>query len=420
MPDLATSLSSCHPERSEGPASETTPHLSSRPNPEQAKRHEAAGERPLSSPARTLNEASFTPNPERSRRELERAALWLFAAATLLVLTATIATAQSVKLTEDKSHRRVDITVDGKPFTSYLWPDLSDPKALKKPVLYPLIDSDGVTVTRGYPLQPRPNERVDHPHHAGLWFNYGNANGFDFWNNSDAIPAANAEKMGTVIPDEIVSAKSGKKGDLIATSHWTTGKGTRILDETAHYVFSANKGVRTIDLLITLKALEDVTFNDDKEGLLGMRVASWLESPEEKSGTFMDANGVPTNTKAASPDATGVYLTSEGIEGPKVWATRGRWCILSGHNPANHTDTIAVIDNPKNPGYPTYWHARGYGLFAANPLGRSIFDPKQQPFKLSIAKGNSITFRYRIEIFDHTVDAATMNHEADAFAAEYK
>jgi hypothetical protein len=343
------------------------------------------------------------------------------AVSVLSVSALTFASAQNVKLTTDKATRRVDITIDGKPFTSYLWPDLSDPKALKKPVLYPIIDSDGVTVTRGYPLQPLPAERVDHPHHAGLWFNYGNANGFDFWNNSDAIKPEQRDKMGTIYPDEVVSTKSGQgKGELVATSHWITGKGDRIFDQTTRYVFATGKGVRSIDMLITLKALQDVTFNDDKEGVLGMRVASWLESPEEKSGMFMDANGNPTTTKSASADATGVYLTSEGVEGPKVWATRGRWCILTGHNTANHTDTIAMIDHPGNPGYPTYWHARGYGLFAANPLGRSIFDPKQQPFKYSVAKGKSITFRYRIEIFDHAVDAAAMNHEADTFAAEYK
>src|ERR1700748_3584411 len=93
-------------------------------------------------------------------------------------------TAKGVKVTADEAHRRVDITIDGKPFTSYIWPT-----SLEKPVLYPLIDDSGTTVTRGYPLEPRPNERVDHPHHAGMWFNYGNVNGFDFWNNSDAIKA---------------------------------------------------------------------------------------------------------------------------------------------------------------------------------------------------------------------------------------
>jgi Methane oxygenase PmoA len=78
------------------------------------------------------------------------------------------------------------------------------------------------------------------------------------------------------------------------------------------------------------------------------------------------------------------------------------------------------LDESKNPGYPTYWHARGYGLFAANPLGRSIFDPKQPPFNYTIKKGTSVTFRYRVLLFPHAAGPDVMNREADVFQAEYK
>jgi hypothetical protein len=80
----------------------------------------------------------------------------------------------------------------------------------------------------------------------------------------------------------------------------------------------------------------------------------------------------------------------------------------------------SAIDNPSNPGYPTYWHARGYGLFAANPLGRSIFDPKQPAFSYTLQKDQSATFRYRVILFSHAAGAEEMNREADTFAAEYK
>ena len=90
---------------------------------------------------------------------------------------------------------------------------------------------------------------------------------------------------------------------------------------------------------------------------------------------------------------------------------------MTGHDPEGHTVTIGIVDEPKNPGYPTYWHARGYGLFAANPLGRHIFDPKQPPLKFTIEKGGKATFRYRVLLFSHTADAAEMNAQADAFAA---
>jgi hypothetical protein len=347
-----------------------------------------------------------------------RNALWLalLVAACAAVSTALAASSgKGVQVVPDEAHRRVDITIDGKPFTSYIWPT-----SLKKPTLFPIVTGDGVTVTRGYPLEPQPGERTDHPHHAGLWFNYGDVNGFDFWNNSDAIEPAQRPKMGVVRHTGIVSAKSGAdRGELVVDSVWITGEDRQILDATTHYVFSASGGARIIDQAVTLKALEPIVFKDDKEGLLGLRVARWLESPDEKGGTFVDASGNATQVAAApagSNPPTGVYLTSEGVRGGAAWGTRGRWCALTG-NTGSHNVTIAIFDHPRNPGYPTYWHARGYGLFAANPLGRSIFDPKQPPFNYSIAKGETATFRYRIVVSSHAADPAELNREADAFAA---
>jgi hypothetical protein len=323
---------------------------------------------------------------------------------------------QGVAVVTNEATHRVDVTVDGKPFTSYLWETNQ-----RKPVLYPLIAPDGTTVTRGYPFEPRKGERVDHPHHAGLWFNYGNANNFDFWNNSDAIKPEDRPKYGTVHFDRIVSAHSGaNSGDLVTESTWTTGAGDNIIRQTTHYVFSkttvAGKPARAIDLVVTLKALAPVTFHDDKEGLLGIRTAHFLESPTEKGGVFMDANGNPTKVDSGdTAGATGVYRTSEGVTGDAVWSTRGKWCELSGTAPDGKAETIAIFDHTGNPGYPTYWHARGYGLFAANPLGAHIFDSKAKPMNFSLAKDQSTTFRYRVVIISGTVAPDDLNQQGAAF-----
>ena len=321
---------------------------------------------------------------------------------------------KGVQVTPDEAQRRVDITIDGRPFTSYLWPT-----TLKKPVLFPLIAPGGTVVTRGYPLAPNPGERVDHPHHAGMWFNYGNVNGFDFWNNSDAIKPENRSKMGSIYQEKILSARSGpKQGVLAVESVWITGTGEKLLDDTTRYVFSTRGDARVIDQTTDLRALDRAVFHDDKEGMLGIRVASWLESPTEKGGTFTDASGRPTHVAdTGSPGASGVYLTSEGKRGDQAWGTRGRWCTLTGTT-GGKVVVIAILDHPGNPGYPTYWHARGYGLFAANPLGRSIFDPKAPAFNFTIEKGQSATFRYRVLLYPHAVTPEQMNHEADTFAAE--
>lgn len=324
--------------------------------------------------------------------------------------------AQGVRVVANEAARRVDVTIDGQPFTSYIWPT-----SLKKPVLYPLTTDQGITVTRGYPLEPRPGERVDHPHHAGLWFNYGNVNGFDFWNNSDAIQPEKRPKMGSIQQARIVSTKSGANhGELVADSVWVTGEGKQILNQTTRYVFSRGSGERSIDEVVTLKALDHVVFHDDKEGVFGLRVASWLESPNEKGGEFRDASGKVTKVQGGgSPGASGAYLTSEGAKGDAVWGTRGRWCSLTGQKDG-HTVSVAILDHPANPGYQTYWHARGYGLFAANPLGRSIFDRKQPAFNFTLEKGQTTTFRYRVLLVSHKASAMELNRAEEAFAAEYK
>ena len=329
---------------------------------------------------------------------------------------------KGVQVTPDEAHQRVDITIDGAPFTSYVWPT-----TLKKPTLYPLIAPGGVEVTRGYPLAPREGERTDHPHHAGMWFNYGNVDNFDFWNNSDAIKPENRVRMGTIHHQKIVSTRSGKtRGELVVESRWTTGDNHDVLSQTTRYVFTnrnsadGKEKVRSIDQIVTLHALRHIVFHDDKEGMLGIRVAHFLESANEKGGTFTDASGRPTQVQASNvPGATGVYLTSEGKQGDAVWATRGRWCILTGTT-GEKTLTLAIIDNPANANYPTYWHARGYGLFAANPLGQHIFDPKAPALNFTLDKDQSVTFRYRVLLLTGTPTPAEMNKEADAFDAEYK
>jgi hypothetical protein len=353
---------------------------------------------------------------------MHRRVLFVSAAAGLaLVTSAFAAPPKGVQVVSDSANRRVDITIDGRPFTSYIWPT-----TLKKPVLFPIIDADGVTLTRGWPLEPRPGERTDHPHHDGLWFNYSNVNGFDFWNNSEAIPASRATKMGTIVFDRIVSTKSGaSRGELVTDSTWIDGQNHSILSQTSTYVFAHSGPTRTIDLVFTLKALDHVVFNDDKDGLLGLRVARWIESPEEKGGNFTDANGIATPVAAAAnlpgvAPPTGEYLTSEGVRGEAAWSTRGRWCSLTGHNDAGHTVTVAIFDHPGNIGYPTYWHARGYGLFAANPLGRHMFDATQPPLNFTLEKGQTTTFRYRLAFYMHAATVDKLNREADSFEAEKK
>src|SRR5258708_315638 len=114
------------------------------------------------------------------------------------------ASAQSIpiQIVSDPSHQKETVTAGGAPFTTFFYPD-----TLEKPVLYPIYAPDGQLVTRGFPLAPRAGEPVDHPHHLGLWFDYENVNGLDFWNNSYAIAAAKKSRYGWIRTDSILQAR---------------------------------------------------------------------------------------------------------------------------------------------------------------------------------------------------------------------
>jgi hypothetical protein len=321
--------------------------------------------------------------------------------------------APRIQVVPNEAARRVDVTIDGKPFTSYIYPT-----TLKKPTLFPLRTAKGTVVTRGYPLEPRKGERVDHPHHVGLWLNHGDVNGLDFWNNSDDIPAARAPKMGTILHRRVVAAKGGAEaGELTVEMDWVKPDGTPLLREHTQFVFRGAADSRSIDRITTLTALgEKVVFKDNKEAFIGMRVARGLEQPDPKPETFTDASGKPAATKVVdNTGVTGEYVSSEGLKGDAVWGTRGRWTLLGGTVDGEPV-TLAILDNPSNPGFPTYWHARGYGLFAANPLGESVFTDGKKALNLTLEPGQSTTFKYRVLILGGSVAPAGIEKEYVAFA----
>jgi len=182
-------------------------------------------------------------------------------------------------------------------------------------------------------------------------------------------------------------------------------------------VFRASAGARTIDRITTLTALDSaVSFNDNKEGVLGIRVARSLEHPSLQPEKFTDAQG--NVTPVAKLDTAGVhghYLSSEGKQGDDVWGTRGKWTVLHG-DVGGTPVSIAILDHPKNWGYPTYWHARGYGLFAANPLGqKSLTNGKAEATDYKLAPKQSVTFRHEIVILDGTATPADITKYYTAF-----
>jgi hypothetical protein len=255
-----------------------------------------------------------------------------------------------------------------------------------------------------------------------MWFNYGDVNGVDFWNNSTALPAAERGKMGTIVHRRIGRARSGKdRGELEVETDWIMPDGKPILRENTWFVFQGELGLRIIDRITTLTALDQrVLFHDNKEGMIGMRVRRELEQPSNEPLVFTDANGRPTSVKVLdNTGVTGLYRSSEGKIGDAVWGTRGRWTMLTGQV-GRESVTLAILDHPKNPGFPTYWHARGYGLFAANPLGQEVFSKGKEKLNFALEPKQSVTFRYRLLVLSGTATPDQVELQYRKFVAEVK
>ena len=337
----------------------------------------------------------------------------ILATVSLAFLTGSLH-AQKVDLINNEKDKKVEVKVDGKPFTAYYYPG---EKVLKKAVLYPVQTARGTIITRGWPLDPRPGERVDHPHHVGIWLNYESVNGNDYWNNSDAVDHAK-RAYGTIVHTGITSVKSGKdKGELKVTADWIDKDGTLTLKETTTYVFSGKGDTRVIDRATTLTAVVDeVAMPDIKDGMFAIRVARELEIPSNKPEIFTDASGIATKVPVMNNEGiTGNYRNSNGIEGEAVWGKRAIWCNLTGKI-KDENISVAIIDHPKNVGYPAYWHARGYGLFAVNPLGMKALSEGKETLNFKLKKGESTTFRYRMVIASEHLKDAALNDMAAAYA----
>jgi len=337
----------------------------------------------------------------------------LFLVAIFFFLQLSAQKNEMVQVVKSETANKVDVFIGNKLFTSFLYPD-----SLEKPVLYPVYASDETMVTRGFPINLLPGESNDHPHHVGIWFTYENVNGLDFWNNSYAIPKEKKYLYGWIKTDSVFTISGNKTGTIFYHANWVNQKNNILLEETTTLEFSGTEHLRIIDRTTVLKADTTVYLNDAKDGLYGIRLAHSLQIPYNQDQEFKDDKGNITIIKGVKDTiANGNYITSEGKKGDDAWSTRGRWCKVYGKI-GKDSISIAVIDYPKNPNYPTFWHARGYGLFAANPLGEKIFTNGKSSKNLHLDKDESVTFRYRIVIDSdlRTLSEKELDRLADDFA----
>lgn len=275
---------------------------------------------------------------------------------------------------------QIEVLIGGKPFTTYFF----DP-AIAKAYLQPLRSAQGTIVTRGFPVGETIPEDHFHdkglePHQRPLYFSHGDIDGLDFWGEEafhKFYHSQPKQASGRMVLRQVDEVSGGQdSGTVRAVFDLVDPSKRPIAEETQTFTFSGDDQSRIIDCEFVITADHGpVDFGDTKEGTFAIRVAPELNVPP------------------------GHMVNSAGAEGEKaIWGKRADWVDYYG-TVSGEPVSIAIFDSPQSFRHPTYWHARAYGLFAANPFGISYFtNDLNQNGSWSVREGKSIMFRYRVLI----------------------
>lgn len=308
----------------------------------------------------------------------------LAASLILLIVSAVGAVAMpegfATDFTYKESDGAVDIMKDGKVVARYVYKDTP------KPYLYPIASPAGIEVTRNYPMKNVAGEPTDHPHHRSMWVAFGDINGVDFWTEG--------EKTGKIVQKSIDldPISPGPYWSIHTKNDWVTADGrTLAADERKIAFYSCKHGTLITTMIRLIAPTCQLRFNDSKEGFFGIRLAPSL----------------------TLKDGKGHILNSEGHTDADAWGKRARWVDYTGEINGKAVG-VTMFDSTANYGYPTYWHARDYGLLAANPFGGKAFsgDAKNES-PMVLGYTTSRTFVYTTLVHDGKLDAETLEKIAD-------
>jgi Family of unknown function (DUF6807) len=307
----------------------------------------------------------------------------------LVMLMLTSWQSAAADVTVERSDQGAVVKIDGKPFAEYRT------QSGHQPAVWPIVGPTGKAMTRSYPDGPLlPGETDDHPHHRSLWFTHGNVNGHDFWTNHKQ-----SHQNTEIRHREFVTTEGGDTGKIVTRNDWLND-GTKVLEDERTLVFGEDEFGRYIDFLVTLSATEgDVTFGETKEGSFGVRANAPL-TVDSKQGAHL--------------------VNDRGMKDAKAWGMYSNW--IDDYGPVDgETLGIAIFNHPDNFRSPTRWHARTYGLLAANPFGEGDFpkdpsQPKQGP--KTIAKGEKLPLHYRVLFHSGDPQEANVEQAYEAFIAE--
>ena len=254
---------------------------------------------------------------------------------------------------------RVEISMGGQPFSNFYYGG-----EWAAPFLHPLRAASGTIVTRGYPVEKIAGENQDHVWHHGLWYSHGDINGVDFWRDLGPVKTGRMVAKGS--PKTSGDALSAEF-DLVTPAKQTLGSIAEV------FRFSRSGANNVVDARIAIRADRGLPLKlgNTEEGAFGLRFAD--EFREDRGAVLTNAAGL--------------------VGSRKIWGKQAKWVDYSTEIKGEKVGVI-MLDHPKNPKYPTYWHARGYGLNAINPFGEhDFYKDKARDGSITVPAGGEVVFR---------------------------
>ena len=280
------------------------------------------------------------------------------------VLGFVLAPSVNAEVGMKKTDKDVEVTLDGQPFATYIF------NAGFKPIIWPIIGPTGKEMTRAWPLRNgrgRTKETGSRASKVVLVRSWQRQWHRFLGRDREAAREAGADGAGQ---GRRRQGRHDRHQERLARP-----RRQALAQRRAHVRFGGDKDSRQIDFDVTVTAVADqVTFGDTKEGSFGLR------------DRRVDAGRTKTGGK---------IITSEGLEDDKAWGKPAAW--VDYHGPVQgETLGIAILNHPSSFRYPTHWHVRTYGLFAANPWGLHDFTNGKEHSDYTMKKGDSFTLRYRV------------------------
>ena len=285
------------------------------------------------------------------------------------------------------------VAVDGKVFAEYVVDQAN------KPYLAPVFGPTGKQMTRNFPMKQVPGEQQDHPQHRGLGFSHQNISSLDTWEDQATFePRKNGARteLGFVKHRAYGEVSSDANHAIIVSlCDVLDGSGRKVFEQEYRMTFYASNEARMIDFDVRLFASEGaVVIGDSKEAGLSIRV--------------------PTSIAVESRQG-GVIINSEGQTNEAAWGKRAKWCDYHGDVNGERLG-VAILNHPDSFRFPTPWHVRVYGLFAANPFGTRSLDKSAPDGAVELRKGEDLKLNHRIIFHKGDEKAGKIAEAFDAYA----